>query len=67
VVCEWDRVYGCEFVDTSHTGLGGKLVEIRLDDREQGDVEDMLSDVFDIEIPIPDVPEPKLVEEDNGE
>lgn len=67
VVREWDRVYGVELSDVSHTGLCGEWTEIRLDAYEEQHLEDLIEDVFEIDIPLPDIPEPIPVEDECAE
>lgn len=59
VVAEWDRQFGIEMIDATHTGGGGKWCPFRLDDdNERSDIENML-ELIDIDIIDPDVPEPR--------
>jgi Fe-S cluster assembly iron-binding protein IscA len=60
VVAEWERQFGIEMIDATHTGGGGKWSPFRLDDFEGSDIENFL-DMINIEIPYPDVPEPKAI------
>ena len=60
LVAEWERHYGIEYIDYTHTELGGNWEPLRLDNEEDYEIEEMLEYVG-IEIPSPDVPEPKSV------
>ena len=61
LVAEWERRYGIECIDYTHTGLGGNWEPLRLDNEDGYEIEEMLEYVG-IEIPLPDVPEPKSVD-----
>lgn len=58
VVAEWERQFGIELIDATHTGGGGRWSPFRLDDNEGSDIEDMLEEI-DVDIIDPDVPEPR--------
>ena len=57
VVAKWDRQFGIEMIDATHTG-GGEWHPFRLDDNERRDIENML-ELIDLGIIDPDVPEPR--------
>ena len=61
LVAEWERRYGIEYIDYTHSGLEGNWESLRLDNEEGYEIEEMLECVG-IEIPLPDVPEPKSVD-----
>jgi hypothetical protein len=55
IVAEWQRSYGSELVDYTHTGSGGNWTTLLLDIERQ-DIEDML-EIIGICIIEPDVPQ----------
>ncbi len=58
IVAKWERQFGIEFIDATHTGGGGRWCPFRLDDTGRGDIEYMLEEIG-VDIIDPDVPEPR--------
>ena len=55
-VCEVERWFGSEKVDSTHTGLGGRWETIRVDENENEGLIQLLED-FGYAVDDPDVPE----------
>ena len=58
-VCEGWRNFGCEFEDSTHTGLGGRWDTIRIDDGRSA--AEMALESIGIEIECPSVPPARLL------
>jgi hypothetical protein len=58
VVGKWERQFGIEYIDVTHTGGGGRWRPFRLDDNEGSDIENMLAEI-EVDIFDPNVPEPR--------